>query len=111
MRSIYLACPYSIGDQAQNVRNSIDMADELINLGFVVFNPLLSHFQQIVSPRSYEYWMEIDLYWVEKCDCVFRMPGESHGADMEAAYATAIGKPVFYDIENLLNARFQHNRQ
>lgn len=99
--TVYIACPYTIGDQALNVKDSMHCFNELVNNGFVPFNPLLFHFQQFAYPRTWESWMEIDLSWLEKCDCILRLPGKSRGADKEIKYAKKLNKIVFYSIENL----------
>lgn len=99
---VYIASPYTIGDVAVNVKAQIDAADQLMNLGFAPFWPLCSHFQHMAHPRPYQDWIEIDLLWVEACDCLLRLPGESKGADGEVAHAIKIGKPVFYSIEEMI---------
>lgn len=99
---VYIASAYSIGDQAVNVKTQIDMADQLMTLGFAPFVPLLSHFQHMIHPRPYQDWVDIDLEWVRACDCVLRLPGESKGADGEVALAKEIGIPVFYELLDLL---------
>lgn len=99
---IYLACPYSIGDREQNVRNSIEMAQVLDDAGFVVFNPLLNHFAEQFTPRSYDEWLMDDFRWLSKCDAVFRMHGPSAGADREEALAVQLNLPVFRDLDLLL---------
>jgi len=79
MIKIYIASPYTIGDIAVNVKVQMDIADELMNLGFAPFVPLYSHFQHIAHPRPYEDWIRVDREWVRVCDCVLRLPGESKG--------------------------------
>jgi hypothetical protein len=99
---VYIASPYSIGDQAINVKMQIDMADQLMTLGFAPFVPLLSHFQHMIHPRPYQDWVDIDLEWVKACDCVLRLPGESKGADGEVALAGELSMPVFYEIRDMV---------
>jgi nucleoside 2-deoxyribosyltransferase len=103
MKRVYIASPYTLGDTAVNVRKQIDAVDELMNYGFAPFAPLYSHFQHMIHPRPYEDWIAVDLVWVETCDCLLRLPGESSGADMEAAKAEELGIPVEYSIEELLS--------
>ncbi len=98
---VYIASPYTIGDVAVNVKVQLDMYDQLMTLGYAPFAPLYSHFQHMAHPRPYQDWIKIDLVWVEACDCVLRLPGESKGADGEADYARALNKPVFYSLEEL----------
>src|ERR1035437_920523 len=101
MKRIYIASPYTIGDTAINVKRQLTCVDDLMTLGFAPFAPLYSHFQHLVFPRPYTDWIAIDLVWVEACDCVLRLEGESSGADGEVKYALELGKPVFYSIEEL----------
>ena len=98
MIKVYLASPYTKGDVAVNVKVQIDMVDELMNLGFVPFCPLYSHFQHMVHPRPYQDWIAIDLEWLPVCDCVLRLAGESSGADGEVKLANELGIPVFYSV-------------
>jgi hypothetical protein len=104
MKRIYVAGPYSGGDTVQNVRNAIDVADELADAGFAPFVPHLCHFWHYAHPRDYQSWLDIDLAWVDVCDAVFRLGGESSGADGEVERAIARGIPVFYSIAELIHA-------
>lgn len=99
---VYIASPYSKGDVAINVRRQIDAADELMNNGFAPFWPVHSHFHHLVHPRPYQDWIDVDLTWIDVCDCLLRLDGESPGADGEVARANELGIPVFYSIEELL---------
>lgn len=102
MKKIYIASPYTRGDVAVNVRRQIDCADELMNLGFTPFVPLLAHFQHLIHPRPYEDWTTLDLEWISACDAVLRLSGESSGADKETALANSLNIPVFYSISDLV---------
>lgn len=102
MIAVYIASPYTKGDVAVNVKRQLDCANELINLGFLPFAPLYSHFQHMAHPRPYEDWIKIDLEWVLRCDCVLRLDGESPGADGEVKYARENDKMVFSSIDELV---------
>jgi hypothetical protein len=91
---VYIACPYTVGDVAVNVKNASRVFEYLANNGVMPFNPLLSHFQHMMHPRSYDWWLEWDLEFLPKCDAVVRIEGISKGADKETAYAEKIGIPV-----------------
>jgi len=103
MKRVYIASPYSIGDQAINVRRQIDCAEELMNLGFVPYAPLLSHFQHLVHPRPIEDWYRFDNEWVRACHYLLRLSGESKGADDEVKLAYKSGVVVFHSLEDLLD--------
>jgi hypothetical protein len=107
---VYIASPYTKGDTAINVKRQLDCVDELMTLGYAPFAPLYSHFQHMAHPRPYTDWVEIDLIWVEACDVVLRLEGESSGADGEVAYAQKNNIPVVYSIEELqkLNLVMMH---
>lgn len=103
MIKVYIASPYSKGDQDLNVARQIDCANDLMNHGFNAFSPLLFHFQHLVHPRSYDEWLAIDMDWLKKCDCVLRLSGESSGADKEVELAKELKIPVFYSIEEIVH--------
>ena len=98
---VYIASPYTKGDVAINVKRQLDCFDVLLNLGFAPFAPLYSHFQHMVHPRPYQDWIKMDMVWVEACDCLLRLDGESSGADGEVELALKLSKPVFYSIKEL----------
>jgi hypothetical protein len=98
---IYVAGPYTKGDVAENVRNAIMAGDTLRALGHTPFIPHLTHFWHFLRPHGIDYWYSYDLEWLEMCDALFRLPGESHGADAEELRAKELGKPVFYTYEGL----------
>lgn len=98
---VYIASPYTIGDQIDNVRTQMTTFDEILELGFTPFAPLLVAFQHLLSPKSWEIWMQYDLQWLEMCDVLLRLPGESAGADIEVAHALEKGIKIVYSIEEL----------
>jgi hypothetical protein len=102
VKKIYIASAYTVGDTAINVKRQIDVADQLISLGFAPFAPLMSHFQHMVHPRPYMVWIHLDQEWVLACDAVLRLPGVSAGADSEVALARQHGIPVVHSIEELM---------
>lgn len=98
---VYIAGPYSKGDQAMNVREAIHMADVLIERHYCPYVPHLTHFWHFLSPKPYEFWLEYDAAWVLQCDAVLRLPGESSGADREVTLAGHADIPVAYDLDEL----------
>lgn len=109
MKRVYIASPYSTGDQALNVRRQIDCAEELMDLDFVPYAPLLSHFQHLVHPRPIKDWYKFDNEWVRACHYLLRLSGESKGADDEVKLALKLDIPVFHSIDQLVNARGKDN--
>ena len=98
---IYIAGPYSKGDPEKNVHEAIRVSNMLADLGFAPYVPHLTHYQEILYHRPYEYWLELDAEFVPCCDAVLRIPGESGGADREVALAKKLGLPIFTSITDL----------
>lgn len=97
MTRVYVAGPMTTGDIGQNIETAIDAADVLWGYDFIPFVPHLNAFYSLQCYHTYEEWMEYDFAWLDVCDCLFRVPGESPGADREVTKAQEWGKPVFYD--------------
>jgi nucleoside 2-deoxyribosyltransferase len=103
--AVYIAAPYTLGDREKNVLKAMETADILIRSGFAPFNPLLTHFQHVKFPQNYEMWMRQDFVYLQRCDCLLRIPGKSKGADREIKEAKRLGIPVFNSIEDLAEYR------
>ena len=99
--TVYIASPYTKGDVAINVRKSFEVADILVSKGYLPYTPLSSHFWHMMFPYPYEFWLDFDLAWILRCDCVLRLSGESIGADKEVEFAKVHDIPVFYSIDEL----------
>lgn len=102
MKYIFIASPYIIGDRQTNVFRALDAANELMDIGFTPYCPLLCHFWQLYRPRDEKQWRGYSLDWLKKCDALLRLPGESEGADREVAEADRLQMPVFLSIPLLL---------
>ena len=102
---IYLSAPYTKGDVAINVYRVIKCADKLLDMGYIPFIPHLTHFWHIVSPKSWDTWLEIDKAMIPRCDAVLRLDGDSLGADVEVELAKELSIPVFYSLESLDGGR------
>jgi hypothetical protein len=95
---IYVAGPLTTGDIATNIKKAIDVADKLAKLGHHPFLPHVTFFWQMVHPHDYEFWMQQDFGWLEKCQALFRIKGPSHGSDREVERAKSLNMQIFYDI-------------
>ena len=102
MKKIYVAGPYTNGDVAVNVRNAIMAADTIFSAGFIPFVPHLTHFWHLLAPRDYEDWLRLDLVWLESCDGLVRLEGESAGADREVQRAAELGMPIWFGLASFL---------
>ena len=92
---VYVSAPYTNGDPEENVLRVLQVADKLLEMGYIPIVPHLSHYWHQVSPKPYETWLEIGRALLEGCDVLLRLPGESKGADLEIKYALKLGIPVF----------------
>jgi hypothetical protein len=98
---IYVAGPYTKGDVVVNVREAIITGNNLRSLGHTPFIPHLTHFWHLLVPHEIEYWYAYDMEWLEQCDAVFRIGGESKGADAEVKRAQELGKPIYTSFMEL----------
>ena len=98
---VYIAGPYS-SDPLANTEKAIDLAEHLAQRGFIPYVPHLSHYWDMRWKHQADFWYQYDYHWLECCDCLIRLPGESRGADNEMQYMIELGKPVFLDVDSLL---------
>lgn len=102
MVKVYISSAYTLGDVARNVRRQIDVAEVLYDEGFLPYQPLLSHFHQMVYPHQYNDWLRITREWLLVCDCVLRLDGDSYGADKEVEIAKKYKIPVFNEVSQIV---------
>lgn len=102
MKRVFISGPYTLGDVAINVKNAMNVANDLINAGYAPFCAHLTHFLHINNQQPYEKWIEIDLVFLETCHALLRIPGESKGAEIEVMTAKRLGIPVFYSLNELI---------
>lgn len=94
---VYVAGPYSKPDPCVNTHRAVEVA-ELLVVRFPLVVPVvphLTHFWHTMRPHPYEFWTDLDLELLRRCDAVFRFEGASPGADAEVEFAETIGVPVF----------------
>lgn len=103
-QKIYIAGPYTKGDVAENVRTAIYQGDYVAGLGHYPFIPHLSHFWHYLLLHDYEFWIKQDLMWLECCDAILRLKGESSGADAEVKRAIELGLTVYTSIFDIPRA-------
>ena len=101
---IYIAGPIGKVNRLPNCINAIKVADQVMAMGLCPWVPHLDYWWNEISPKSYEEWLAWDFKWIEVCDAILRIPGESPGADREIDYAKKCGKPIFYSLEELKDA-------
>jgi hypothetical protein len=99
---VYIAGPYG-SDPVGNTRRAVEAGMGLYRSGVAV--PLIPHTSlvaDLVCPMPAEDWYAYDLHLLERCDAVWRLPGESDGADAEVVHALEQDIPVFGEREALL---------
>lgn len=89
-----------IWSQKEHVRFATEVAFVLIRRGYSVYIPQLTLLgEELVHEHlPHNLWVDQDLPWVAAADAVYRLPGESKGADIECDYAREKGLPVFRDF-------------
>jgi len=98
---VFISAPYTNGDTGQNIKRVIDCADKLCELGHIPFVPHLAFLWHLISPKPAGFWYEYDLVWLDFCDALLRLPGESVGADREVKIARERFIPVYYSVEDI----------
>lgn len=93
---VYIAGPYSHPDPVVNTKKALDVADLMLDEGRVTpIVPHLTMFWHFHSPRHIENWYAYDLEVLARCDALYRLQGESTGADREEAFAVEADIPIF----------------
>ena len=105
--TVYIAGPMTNGTggsfNMEKIHEAIEVFFRLIELGYAPHCPHLTVFCEFMQPHriKYEQWISLDMTYVEQSDAVFRVPGDSKGADREVVFATAQGVPVVGSFEAL----------
>ncbi len=97
---VYVAGPIG-GNPFGCVRQAAAAWAILREAGCVPFLPQLSVLHEMVDPQSYETWLEYDFDVIRQCDALFRLPGQSPGADAEVEFAHSLGLSVFDSFEDV----------
>lgn len=97
---VYVAGPFRVPNPLDNTRIAVAVGNQIRdNLGVVDVVPHLSLLEDMMYPRPPEYWLEVTLDRMRRCDAVYRFNRKySAGSDAEVAEAERMGIPVFYDI-------------
>lgn len=112
----YLAHPYSVYKDGKedieaeyvNVKKSIIIANELMNLGYILYIPIvMTHFIHVDKPRPYNYWMEFDLEFMKRCDGIILSEGweQSKGCCNEKIIFMGMNKEILYANDVLKKSR------
>lgn len=112
---VYIAGPISKGNQYHNCVNGVLANIHVMQNGGLPFCPHLSALTDMIAfavslanPErdaiTYDDWLEMDFEWIESCDILLRIPGESSGADREVEHAEKHGLIVVFGIEHFKEA-------
>lgn len=103
---IYISGPYT-SNPGPNTLTAMRLFKTLWDKGFAPICPHWSHFQNILTPMSWEQWIEYDLHLLgDGVAGVFHILGPSEGAKIEVAYAKKLNIPVFTDIHQMVKHFF-----
>lgn len=108
LKRVYVAGPYTNGEKELNTQKAIMVGEEIFKIGMHPYIPHLFHFWDKEYPHPWETWMELNAPWLKSSDALFRMEGESKGADLEVARAKELGIPIF---DNLWDLRVWANEE
>jgi len=100
-RLVYVSGPISAGPLEHNLRAALDVGDWVRELGHAALIPHLDILWQFVSPHSWEENLAHDEIILERCDALYRVPGDSPGADREMEFARRHDIPVFTSLRDL----------
>lgn len=100
---VYVAGPYTHPDPVENTHKACEVASAIMDTGLAaVLLPHPALVWHLVTPRPLDFWYELDLAHLARCDAVFRFEGASTGADAEVAFAVERGIPVFTEGARLI---------
>jgi len=98
---VYVAGPFTTPDKLFNTRVAVSYGNEVWGRGHVPYIPHLTHYWDQMFPKPYDEWLNLDLWWLKRCDILLRIPGHSPGADKEVLFFRNRNRPVIYDVSAL----------
>lgn len=100
---IYVAGPYAHPDPVENTHRAIKVGERLDATGIMTAHvPHLSLLSHMVVPHDEAFWYDYDLCFLHRCDALYRMPGQSTGADNEIIFAETHEIECFFEIDELI---------
>lgn len=100
---VYVAGPISTPNPVTNTHKALVLGTRLRDTGLLV--PFIPHALiswELACPADYETFMAYDFQIIRHAQAVFRMVGQSPGADRECHLAQKLGLPVFHAEQHLL---------
>jgi nucleoside 2-deoxyribosyltransferase len=105
-KRVYISGPYSGGKWGTNIKRAVEEAEAVAEAGHVPFIPhSMTALWSILHEKSGEEWLEQDYSWIEACDALIRIPGESPGGDKEVMYASSLNMPIYSSADSFLEAQ------
>lgn len=105
IRYVYIAGAYSSSPDS-NTDLAIGLGNHVLRHRFIPFVPHLSHFWEQRHPHTWQEWLDIDFWWILRCDALLWdrewIPDDSSGATKEVEFAKKHGIPVFYSLRELI---------
>jgi hypothetical protein len=99
---VYIAGPITRPCPLTNCGEGMRWFDLLLESGVCIpFAPHFSCFQQMHYPRTHDEWLSYDYQILARCDAMFRLPGESVGADCEEDFCREQDIPIFHSLDAL----------
>ncbi len=110
--SVYIAGPVSHGQPqsqidlsnpvvVERLEKALSVGSSIISHGLWPYIPHLTIAWNHYQPHAQEYWLELDRFWLSRCDALLRLPGDSDGADAEVAEAERLALPIFHNERTL----------
>lgn len=108
---VYIAGPlFTSGAIDDNIRKAIDVGYKIRMAGAVPIVPHLFFFWDLMRPQPREFWLEMDELLVRDSDVLFRLEGESVGADDEMEWAEDEAVPIFEVLRELFDYIDDYNK-
>lgn len=104
MSLVFIIGPLFTGDRkvTTNIEIAVKLADELVKNGICVYVPHLHFFWDLITPKTETHWLAYGQDIIQHCDAALRIPGRSNGAQSDEDFCLKIGKPVFYNMAEVL---------
>lgn len=99
---VYVAAPYRICESGYSLRLAALISDDLWQNGFVTYVPQ-SLILDMIAPRPYEQWRQVDHEFLARCEAMICLPGECEEKTASIAYAIKNGIPIFYSLEEIIH--------
>ena len=103
-RRIYVASPFAADGPVgfvENMRLVIHASNLLLDREYLPIVPHFSGLLDFFSPRPRQFWLKYGLDLLDVADGLWRLPGDSVGADGEVRAARLRKIPVFFNLREI----------